>query len=75
MAESFSARGISLAGCPEPRCTCGSLIVRLYDEAGNIVGGLVLPREHAALFAAQAAALTGPDARTDLSVIRCQGVA
>ncbi|KAB7782409.1 hypothetical protein [Methylorubrum populi] len=75
MAEPFSARGISVAGCPKADCPCGSLIVRLHDEHGNVVGGLVLPREHAALFAAQAAALTGPDARTDLSVIRCQGVA
>lgn len=73
--DALDARGVSVNGCPKPDCPCGSLIVRLHDDQGRILAGVVLPKAVAKVFGAQVAALIEPKAATDLSAIRCQGVA
>ncbi|GJE29776.1 hypothetical protein [Methylobacterium organophilum] len=80
MALPLAAYGISVNGCGDPRCKCGSLIVRLHDAQGDVAIGIVLPKPLAEEFAAEVVALVPTPQPADadaspLSTIRCEGTA
>lgn len=80
MTTTYRAGWISISGCGDPNCTCGSIVVRLGSDDDGFVHGIILPKDLAEVFAAQVAALVPTPQPADadaspLSTIRCEGTA